>query len=240
MFRYALVFPIAPGKTGADVKRITADFAANMDDYRTSRRRLGIAVERTYLQTTPAGSMLIAYGESEHDFAETTRLLVTSDLDIDRRFVDYVAEVHGVDIRTPPAGPPPKTIGEWVDPKVTSRKKGLAFAAPLLPGKTAAATAFLHESFVTRKEQLTESRRALGQNVEVVTLNPTPMGDFGAVYLEGNDSVEANRMFAASRRPYDVWQKEGLKEFFPPEIDFNNPLPPIEQMWDYVAEPVMA
>ncbi|MDQ6900114.1 MAG: hypothetical protein M3072_11505 [Candidatus Dormibacteraeota bacterium] len=134
----------------------------------------------------------------------------------------------------------PETIGEWVDPQVTTRKKGLAFVAPVLPGKDDASRAFAREAFVARKAELTESRRALGQNLEVVTLTSTPMGSFVCAYLEGNDPVQGNRGFAASTRPYDVWFKDRLKELFPPELDFNQPLPPIEQVFDYLAQLVPA
>jgi hypothetical protein len=126
-----------------------------------------------------------------------------------------------------------------VDPLVTVRRRGLAFVAPLLPGKADAGKAWAREAYVTRGDEFAQSRRPLGVNVELVTLNQTPMGDFAAVYIEGNDPVEANRLFAASRTPYDVWFKESIKALFPPEIDFNQPLPPIEQVFDYVAEPAM-
>ncbi len=70
---------------------------------------------------------------------------------------------------------------------------------------------------VTRKAELTESRRAISHNVEVVTLTATPMGSFVCGYLEGSDPVDGNRRFAASSQPYDVWFKDGLKKLFPPE-----------------------
>jgi hypothetical protein len=236
IYRYAVPFPLAAGKTDADAGSIPSLFTADMDQYRESRKRLGSHMERIYLQPTPMGSMVIAYGEADRDFAAWTRDLLSSDLDIDRRFIDMVAEIHGVDIAQPPAGPPPETIGEWLDPQVTTRRKGLAFVAPVLPGKDDAGRAFAHEAFETRKAELTESRRALGQNVEVVTLSSTPMGSFVCGYLEGNDPVEGNRGFAASTRPYDVWFKERLAELFPTDIDFGKPLPPIETLFDYVAE----
>jgi hypothetical protein len=238
--RYAIPFPVAPGKTEADARSIPAYFRANMDQFRESRKRLGTAVERVYLQATPMGNIVIAYVEAERSFAEVTQALTTSDLEIDRKFIEMVAEIHGVDVRQPPAGPPPETIGEWVDPQVTTRRKGLAFVAPVLPGKDDAGRAFAREAFVTRKAELTESRRALGQSIEVVTLSVTPMGSLVCAYLEGNDPVEGNRGFAASTRPYDVWFKDQLKGLFPPEIDFSQPLPPIEQIFDYVAQLVPA
>jgi hypothetical protein len=235
--RYVLPFPLAPGKTDEDAASIADYFKANMDEYRESRQRLGVPVERVYLQATPMGSIVIAYVESEHDFANWVQALVTSDLEIDRRFIDMVADLHGIDIRQPPPGPPPETIGEWVDPQVTTRKKGLAFIAPVLPGKDDAARAFAREAFVTRRGDFAESRKALGQSAEVVTLNVTPMGSIVAVYLEGSDPVDANRRFAASDRPYDVWFKERLKELFPSQIDFSQPVPPVKELFDYAAEP---
>jgi hypothetical protein len=234
--RYAIPFPVAPGKTDADARTITAYFKANMDQYRESRKRLATTMERAYLQPTPMGSMVIAYAETERSFGDWMEALLASDLEIDRQFIAMVADLHGVDLRQPPAGPPPETIGEWVDPDVIARRKGLAFVAPVLPGKDDAGRAFATEAFVTRRAEFIESRKALGQNAEVVTLSVTPMGSFICGYLEGIDPVDGNRRFAASTRPFDVWFKEQLATLFPPQIDFSQPLPPIEPLFDYVAE----
>jgi hypothetical protein len=235
-YRYVLPFPLAPGKTDEDAGSIAAYFKAHMDEYQESRDRLHTRMERIYLQPTPMGSMLIAYSESQDSFGDWVRNLVTSDLDIDRRFVEMVADIHGVDVRQPPAGPPPETLGEWVDPAATSRGTGLAVVVPLMPGKDDAGRAFAHEAFESRRDEFIESRKALGQTAEVVTLSVTPMGSFVAIYLEGADPVEGNRRFAASTRPYDVWFKEQLKGLFPPDIDFEQPVPPVQTLFDYVAE----
>jgi len=238
MYRVAAPFPTAPGKTETDIKSIPEYLRGNLPQYKESRKRLGITMERVYLQPTPMGSIIISYLEAERSFGEAVQGLVKSDLEVDRRFLEMVAEIHGVDFRQPPQGEPPETIGEWADPQVTGRRKGLAFIAPALPGKKEAGAAFCREAFVERQGEFAESRRALGGNVEVVTFNSTPMGDFVCVYVEGNDPVEANRRFAASTRPFDVWFKDRLKELFPPEIDFSRPVPPVEQIWDYSTEPV--
>jgi hypothetical protein len=193
-------------------------------------------MERAYLQATPMGSMVIAYVETDRSFVDWTQAIIASDLEFDRRFIELVADIHGVDIRQPQAGPPPETIGEWVDPEVTTRRSGLAFIAPVLPGKDDAGRAFAREAFVARRPEFIESRKAIGQNAEVATLSVTPMGSFLCGYLEGADPVEGNRRFAASTRPFDVWFKDQLKGLFPPQIDFNQPLPPIVPLFDYSAE----
>jgi len=42
-----------------------------------------------------------------------------------------------------------------------------------------------------------------------------------------------NREFAASGAPYDRWFKDSLKEFFPPFVDFDQPVPANETVWDW-------
>ena len=235
-YRYAIPFPVAPGKTDADTAGISEYFMAHMDEYRESRQRLGTTMERVYLQPTPMGSFVIAYVETAHDFVAWTQALLASDLDIDRRFVAMVADIHGVDLHEPPAGPPPETIGEWVDPQVSPRRKGLAFVVPVLPGKDDAGRAFAREAYVVRRPDLVASRQALGQNAEVATLSVTPMGSFLCGYIEAADPIDANRRFAGSTRPYDVWFKDQLKTVFPPQVDFNQPLPPVVQLFDFATE----
>jgi hypothetical protein len=53
-----------------------------------------------------------------------------------------------------------------------------------------------------------------------------------AVYLEGQDPWEGNRRFAASTSPFDSWFKDELKNIFPPYIDFWQPVPGVEELFD--------
>src|SRR5579859_7754501 len=145
MSNYALVFPVVPGKSDAEVKKMAATFSSRPEDYRESRRRAGITLERAYLQHTPMGNFVVAYVESSKGFGETMGSMVTSGLEIDRLFAEHVKANHGVDLTQPPAGPPPETIADWRDPQVTSRGRGLAFTAPLAPGKTDQGRAFAKE-----------------------------------------------------------------------------------------------
>jgi hypothetical protein len=101
--------------------------------------------------------------------------------------------------------------------------KTLAFAAPILPGKTEEGKRFAKEIAGPRSKEMTESRKAIGQTRETVWIQPTPMGDFLVVYLEGANSVRANKEFAASQRPFDLWFKQQAQSFT--GVDFNQPLP---------------
>ena len=237
MPRFVFAVPVLPGRNGRDVPRV---FEGRMAEYEQSRAGARITMERVYEQPTPMGTFSVVYIESETAFAEGMRAMATSGLAIDRDFLAAIAEVHGADPAMMAAAPPPEVIAEWGDPEVTVRRRGLAFAFPLLPGRGDDARAFGREAFVTRGDELVESRRALGQCLEVVTLNQTPNGDLVCVYLEGNDPVEANRDFAASQRPYDVWFKQQLAPLTPPQIDFNQPIPTVEQIWDWHRASVTA
>jgi hypothetical protein len=228
----ALVFPVLPGKTEADVRSIATMLTDRPDEYRASRERAGITLERVYMMNTPTGNFVIAYFESLKPIAETLAAPASSDLAIDKDFVRKGKEVHGVDLTTPPPGPTPEVIGEWSDPAVTERKRGFAFTVPVIPGKEEVGRAFAREAFVTRRDELTADRRALPSCVEVVTLQYTPAGPVFNVYIEADDPVEANRKFAASTTPYNTWFKSQLATLFPPEIDFSKPVPPVVEIFD--------
>ena len=232
MERTAAAFPVLPGRNAEDVGQI---LRSRPEEYRESRRNLGITLERAYLQPTPMGDFVISYAETDGNAAEAFAKMGTSELEINRDFVRMVKEVHGIDLSAPPAGPPPETVGSWTDPEVKVRGRGLAFCAPGIPGREDVGRAWAEEAFRTRKDEMTASRRALRQSIEVVTLQQTPQGPIISVYLEGEDPVEANRRFAASREPFDLWFKQELTKIFPPEIDFSQPLPPVKELFDSQA-----
>lgn len=229
MYKTAAVFPVLPGKDASQVAKV---LKSDPTGYIESRRRAGVSLERAYELATPMGTFVVAYIESDRPFAEFSAEQARSDLAIDRAFGAAVLEVHGVDVTQPPPGPPPETLADWVDETVSERKRGLAFCVPVLPGMDDEGRAFAAEAYGTRVVELSDSRRALGVSREVVCLNTSPAGQLIAVYTEGDDPVEANRRFAASQSSFDVWFKDECKRLFPPDIDFNVPLPPIIEIFD--------
>ncbi|GAB2816928.1 hypothetical protein GCM10027200_15580 [Lentzea nigeriaca] len=238
MQRTVLVFPVLQGKTDAEVRSIADRFRARPDEYAESRHRLGVTLERAYQQKTPMGDFVVAYVESELGFGEFVGAAVSSDLAIDRFFVNSVREIHGIDLTQPPAAPLPETIGVWTDPEVTTRRRGMAFTAPTLPGVADAGRAFVADAF--SRDDMTRSRRALGHNVEVVTITATPEGDIVGVYLEGDDPWDGNARLAASEDPFDLWFKGELAKLFPPFVDFSQPIAGVTEIFDSVELHVLA
>ena len=104
-----------------------------------------------------------------------------------------------------------------------------------MPGAEDKGRSFAADAF--SQEGMTRSRRALGQNMEVVTLSSTPAGSVAAVYLEGDDPFAGNAQFAASNDPFDVWFREQCREIFPPYVDFSKPVPGITEIFDSEALP---
>jgi len=237
MARFAFAVPVLPGKNARSVSDM---MRPRKEEYEESRRRKGITMERVNEVPTPMGTFVVAYIESERSFADTMAAMAASDLPLDRDFNAATADVHGMDMSQPPPGPPPETIAEWQDPQVKERRLGIAFFAPLLPGRADAGRAFAREAWLTRSADYVESRRAKGVNVEVVTLNTTPQGELICVYVEATDPVQANAEFARSQTPYDRWFKDQLRTLFPPEVDFDQPVPVGEVIWDWHRATVRA
>ena len=237
MERTAMAFPVRPEATPEQVDAIGKMFRIRPQEYWESRRNQGISVERAYHQPTPMGDFVVSYVESEGSAAEAVGKMAVSELAIDQEFVRLVNEIHGVDLTAPPEGRLPETIGVWTDPDATARGRGLAFCAPIIPGVEEAGRRFAAEAFQGRRDEMTASRRALDQTVEVVTLQTTPEGQIICVYLEGIDPAEANRRFAASDAPFDRWFKDQLATLIPAQIDFNQPVPPVKEIFDSEALP---
>jgi hypothetical protein len=228
MSQYVLPFPLLPGKTEDDARIIANEFKSRPREYEESRKNAGVLLERAYLEKTPMGSFVVSYVESERDFTDSVRLMLESGFALDRFFRDKVKEIHGLDMADPM--PRFETVASWFDPQVSERGRGLAFCAPLAPDRVNDAKTYLHDAYQT--PQFAASRRSLGQNGEVASLIETPQGPIGAAYLEGRDPVEANRRFAESTDPFDVAFKEHLAWIFQPGVDFSQPLPPIEEVFD--------
>src|SRR6266545_7537017 len=102
---YGLAVPLLPGKEPV-VHEIAGHLKQHLGEYEDSRKRLGISIERAYLQRNPDGSSLVvAYMDEQKGFAESMKALTESDRPIDRYFVDKNGEATGIDFRKAPQGP---------------------------------------------------------------------------------------------------------------------------------------
>jgi hypothetical protein len=227
MSRIALTFPVLPGK---DARDIANEMKSRPREYEESRRMAGITMERAYLQHTPMGDYVTVYLEGEGDVLEAFGKLASSDLEIDRYMARAAKEIHGADFTKPMPGPAPETVAAWIDPAAKGRGRGMALCAPLAPGQTERARAFVADAY--HRDEFTASRRRLNVSEELLTLQSTPQGDIVGIYIEGDDPVKGNAGFAASQQPFDLWFKEELTKIFPPEVDWSKPVEGVEEIFD--------
>ena len=105
----------------------------------------------------------------------------------------------------------------------------LAFALPILPGKTEELKRLAEDLGGPHSAEMQDLLRRFGVANENWYLQQTPQGDMAIVYLEGEDIGRSFGEFIASAAPFDRWYKGQLLAIH--GIDFNQPLPgPIAQV----------
>jgi hypothetical protein len=109
------------------------------------------------------------------------------------------------------------------------------FALPILPGKTKAARAFLHELGGPRKQELAACGRSVGITKETWAIQQGPQGDLFVVYMAGENLTKAFQQFAASQDAFDAWQKRQIKETTGADLDTPPPGPISEILADVEA-----
>ena len=112
--------------------------------------------------------------------------------------------------------------------------QAMAFAAPLLPGKTDADRASLESCWHgERKADHEASRRRHGITREAVWIQSTPGGDVAVVLIEADDLQAAMGGLGSSDEPFDVWFREHVKDVH--GMDLAEGGPPPELALDYRA-----
>jgi hypothetical protein len=101
----AVVFPILPGKTEEWRKFIAQLDGPRHAEFEASRQRAG-AHERTFLQSTPMGDVVIVTIEAD-DPGKAFGQIVSAKDAFTLWFLEQVKSIHGVDLSIPM--PPPST-----------------------------------------------------------------------------------------------------------------------------------
>jgi hypothetical protein len=104
----AVAFPIAPGKT-EDWRRFVGELkGARHAEYIASRKGLGLR-ERTFLQATPMGDLVIVTLEGDNPGQAFGRFVNATD-PFTLWFLGRVKEVHGIDLKQAASGPMPELV----------------------------------------------------------------------------------------------------------------------------------
>jgi hypothetical protein len=105
MASMAFALPLTPGKT-EEWRRWSEELAGpRRAEYEASRRRLGVTVERAYLQHTPQGDLNVVYLESE-DLGRAFQELAASQDPFDVWFRQRARDLFsGLDLAQPLPAP---------------------------------------------------------------------------------------------------------------------------------------
>lgn len=104
----AVAFPIQPGKTDEWRAWVAEMNGAHYEEFVESRRRAGVR-ERTFLQSTPMGDLVIVTLEGddlEHAFGK----MMSGDDAFTKSFLERAKEIHGIDLTLLPTGSPSELI----------------------------------------------------------------------------------------------------------------------------------
>ena len=104
----AVAFPIAPGQTEKWHAWMGELNGARRDEFVASRRAGGVR-ERTFLQETPMGDLVIVTLEGEDPMASFAKM-ISADDDFTRWFIAKANEVHNVDLSQPMPGALPTLV----------------------------------------------------------------------------------------------------------------------------------
>ena len=99
----AVVFPILPGKTDEWRAFVAELNGPRLTEFTESRRRAGVR-ERTFLQPTPMGDLVIVTLEGE-DPARSFGQMVSATDAFTTWFLERVQAIHGVDLGIPMKSP---------------------------------------------------------------------------------------------------------------------------------------
>ena len=106
----AAAFPILPGKTPewrAWMKELNGP---RYEEFKDSRERAGVH-ERTYLQSTPMGDLVIVTLEGE-DPGQSFVKMISADDAFTTWFLERAKAVHGIDMAMPQAASQPELVAD--------------------------------------------------------------------------------------------------------------------------------
>lgn len=107
----AVAMPVIPGKEAGWQQFVDEINGPRKQQFEESRRRAGVH-ERTFAQQTPEGHTLVIVTLEGDDPLGGLAQLAQGDDEFTNWFVDQVQQAHGVDLRQPLPGPPPRQIAE--------------------------------------------------------------------------------------------------------------------------------
>jgi hypothetical protein len=106
----AVAFPILPGKTAEWRAWMDELAGARSAEFADSRRRAGVH-ERTFLQPTPMGDLVIVTIEGDDPAASFGQMMSAKD-EFTTWFIERASAIHGFDVSALPPGSPSELVAD--------------------------------------------------------------------------------------------------------------------------------
>lgn len=238
--------PVLPGREG--LLQELGWMRHRIDDYRGSRAKVGITMERVYYTAAPLGDMVTAYTEYSEDhqaggYAEVMRAFSTSAPSaipcsgvelFDRDSATRARVLHGLELPElfeRMAG----TRELLVDYSAVrgKRRDGFAFPLQITAGKTEKWRAFCATLQGERRPGFEEFNLRNGFSVHRVALTRAPECDISCVYVEGE--VDKYRTAISSGGSFEEWFARELADLHGLDPRQGPPSRP-EPVWDWVRD----
>ncbi len=106
----AVAMPIAPGQEETWQAWIDELLDKRREEFASSRRSAGVR-ERTFLQDTPNGKLVIVTLEGDDPLGSFAKMMSTDD-EFTRWFVERANAAHGFDVSQPMDAPPSRLVAD--------------------------------------------------------------------------------------------------------------------------------
>ena len=203
------ILRVLPGKTSEFIDFICDVRAGRVEEHGVSRDRVGLEVERVWLEPTASGDVIIMYYEGK-DPAKSMRMLEKSTEDYDLWYRDRLHDITGVDFCKADA----VELGELVfeSPRLDRKGPDVPYATviPIQPGLKDEWRQWLDELLVSREDEYRSYQERYGLSIEKLFVVRTSEGPAGVLYAEGEDPAGGIARFARSHQPFDAWMREEM------------------------------
>jgi hypothetical protein len=205
----AIVFHIVPGMTPKVIDFVREALGPRLAEHEESRRRLGITLEKAWIETSNEGDILVFYFEGD-DMDTAMSMLGESDHAYDLWFREKMFALTGADLCDFRLVSPSSLVFEAPGRLSEGTVASVATAFPVLPGRDEDLIKLLDELSGPRRQEYIEYMGRYGLIGERFYLERRPDGEKVVLYAEGDDPAGAISVFARSSHPFDVWLREEM------------------------------
>lgn len=201
-----IAVPIRSGQTEAWQQAITELTGPRYDEYESSRQRMGITSQTTFLQKTRMGDFAVIHMTGP-DVRATFHAMAESRDPWDVKWRVLTESLHGIDFAKGEAVMPTIELAFETSSEQAATNRPYMFMAPI-----ADLTAFrtlASEIKGGKRSAYLESRQRLGIRREAVYLETTGMGNAMVVYWDAPAPQTSLAAMRASTAPFDKWLLAG-------------------------------